>query len=104
MIVRSHKEFVPERFTRFDVYWIQTHIRQGKFRVLIVAQSFSFFSSIENNNKIHGFSIFSVFSEFLENFFAHCYMLIYKVQRSDHVGQLNSTFSDSLNTNCCGKH
>ena len=26
----SHKKFGPDRFSRFDVYWIQTN-RQGKF-------------------------------------------------------------------------
>ena len=26
----SHKKFGPVRFSRFDVYWIQTH-RQAKF-------------------------------------------------------------------------
>ena len=44
--MRSHKKFGPDRFSRFDVYWIKTnkkkhHIRQTEITTLYIDSYFS---------------------------------------------------------------
>ena len=56
----SHKKFGPDRFSRFDVYWIQTNRQTDKANLYIDSTMitlehvhYEIHDEVSNNDKVH---------------------------------------------------